>query len=234
MNPSSNESIPQARLQDRVDTNRIKLDNFPNCEANISVSPMKYNMGVSSRDDNVSPPSFNPNCIHISTRQLPTDDNHEFVDELLPFTLKLHACLNDAQFEGFEHIISWQNETLFKVHDVDAFSKLIMPRYFKSQTRYRSFQRQLNLYEFERITSGIFKGAYGHLLFHRGRRELCNKMKLIKIKGKKDSSSSPTSTPTKSDDGETGSEQPRQQPHRPQRLDRQREGSFEGRKFFPI
>jgi hypothetical protein len=105
MNPTSNESIPQARLQDRVDTNIITLDNFPNGEANISVSSVKYNMGVSSRDDNVSPPPFNPNCIHIIPRQLPTNDNHEFVDELLPFTFKLHACLNDAQFQGFEHII---------------------------------------------------------------------------------------------------------------------------------
>jgi hypothetical protein len=168
MNPTSNESIPQARLQDRVDTNRITLDNFSNGEANISVSSVKYNMGVSYRDNNVSPPPFNPNCIDIIPRKLPTNGNHE----LLPFTLKLHAYLNDVQFQGFEHIISWHTENLFRVRDVDAFSKLIMPRYFKSQTMYKSFQRQLNLYEFERITSGIFKGAYRHVLFRWGRREL--------------------------------------------------------------
>jgi len=59
-----------------------------------------------------------------------------------------------------------------------------MPIYF-NQTKFASFQRQLNLYGFRRITQGRDKGAYYHESFLRGRRILCQHMKRQKIKGTK-------------------------------------------------
>jgi HSF-type DNA-binding len=51
------------------------------------------------------------------------------------------------------------------------------------QTRYTSFQRQLNIYEFERITDGPDKNAYHSPSFLRGRYELTFRMKRNVLKG---------------------------------------------------
>ena len=58
----------------------------------------------------------------------------------LPFPYKLYQMLSDADQEGFQDIVSWNaTGTSFKVHDSVAFTKTIIPKYFK-QTRYKSFQ----------------------------------------------------------------------------------------------
>ena len=51
------------------------------------------------------------------------------------------------------------------------------------QTKFASFQRQLNLYGFRRITTGKDKGGYYHELFLRGRTLLALKMQRTKVKG---------------------------------------------------
>jgi hypothetical protein len=70
--------------------------------------------------------------------------------------------LNDAHIRDFEDIVSWipaetEVTSVFKVHDKTKFEESILPKYFSS-TKYRSFQRQLNLYRFARQDK---KGEYG-------------------------------------------------------------------------
>lgn len=101
------------------------------------------------------------------------------------FPEKLHFMLSDVAKDGLDHIVSWQwHGRSFMVHDQEAFVKRMLPlyvsmkmirvcellskysnratdwahRYFQ-QHSYASFQRQLNLYEFRRITSGRDKGS---------------------------------------------------------------------------
>jgi hypothetical protein len=100
------------------------------------------------------------------------------------FPWRLHDMLFAAAREGFENIVSWQPcGSAFKVHDILIFTEAILPRYFKT-TMYKSFQRQLNIYGFRRLTSGSQKGAYTHELLIRGKPEVCRCMVRTKIKKK--------------------------------------------------
>ena len=91
--------------------------------------------------------------------------------------------LVDAEMSDFHHIVSWMpHGKAFRVHKTHEFAKTIMPRYFK-QTQYKSFQRQLHIYGFHRITQGVDKGAYYHDMFIRGNKNISLRMIRRKIKG---------------------------------------------------
>mmetsp|Transcript_29776 Transcript_29776/g.61902 ORF Transcript_29776/g.61902 Transcript_29776/m.61902 type:complete len:502 (-) Transcript_29776:310-1815(-) len=101
----------------------------------------------------------------------------------VPFPTKLHVMLSKVEEEGLGHVVSWQpHGRCFAVHDPKAFVENIMPKYFR-QSKLTSFQRQLNLYGFCRLTSGTDRGAYYHELFLRHRLFLCQRMTRIRIKG---------------------------------------------------
>jgi hypothetical protein len=58
----------------------------------------------------------------------------------MPFPYKLFQMLKDADDKGLRHFVTWNaSGKSFKVHDSAAFTKYIVPKYFK-QTRYKSFQ----------------------------------------------------------------------------------------------
>jgi len=68
------------------------------------------------------------------------------------------------------------------VHDKEAFTQQIMPRYFETST-WKSFQRNINLWNFHTIRKGNNKGYTTHPSFRRGRVQLCNEMTRVRVKG---------------------------------------------------
>ena len=92
------------------------------------------------------------------------------------FPTKLHELLEEAEAKGHSNIISWcPDGKSFKIHDPQGMVSVIA-EYFR-QTKYKSLLRQLQGYNFKRVTSGQNKGNVSHPLFLRGRLELCTQMK---------------------------------------------------------
>jgi hypothetical protein len=124
--------------------------------------PVTYNYGARSGENVVPEPS--------SAEKTGRNGGD---DERFPF--KLYDILEDASAEGFDHIISWvPNGNGFKLHDREAFKKTIVARYFR-HIHYKSFIRQLNIYDFQRQEGE--RGSYFHNYFVRGDRFLCKYMK---------------------------------------------------------
>ena len=101
----------------------------------------------------------------------------------VPFPEKLHQMLDDVEKNGMTDIVSFfPHGRAFAIHKPVQFVSDIMPKFFK-QSRFTSFQRQVNLYGFRRITQGPDSGGYYHELFLQGRPGLCINMKRTKVKG---------------------------------------------------
>eukprot|EP00534_Pseudo-nitzschia_fraudulenta_P001862 CAMPEP_0201129996 /NCGR_PEP_ID=MMETSP0850-20130426/38526_1 /ASSEMBLY_ACC=CAM_ASM_000622 /TAXON_ID=183588 /ORGANISM="Pseudo-nitzschia fraudulenta, Strain WWA7" /LENGTH=492 /DNA_ID=CAMNT_0047399621 /DNA_START=222 /DNA_END=1700 /DNA_ORIENTATION=+ len=110
--------------------------------------------------------------------------NKKTVDRELrqPFPVKVYEMLEHAEAKQFSHIVSWnENGSGFMVHDKDHFTKEIVPHYF-NLTKYKSFQRQLSLYGFQRVTGGCKKGLRYHEKLRKGELELVRQMKPVGYK----------------------------------------------------
>eukprot|EP01083_Nonionella_stella_P112191 329705_1 len=74
-------------------------------------------------------------------------------------------------------IVSWNADgKSFCIHQNADFSNKVLPRYFR-HSKLTSFQRQLNLYGFQRIHVGPLEGAYHHPKFQRDNFSLISGMK---------------------------------------------------------
>jgi hypothetical protein len=119
------------------------------------------------------------------------------VNHNIPFPWKLHELLDVAEADGFTNIVSWlPDESSFRVHDVEKFVEHIMKLFFK-QTKYKSFQRQLNMWGFDRLLNGPGKGGYSHNYFIRGKPSLCCHMTRLKVKGTGARGVAPSPPPSK-------------------------------------
>jgi hypothetical protein len=99
-----------------------------------------------------------------------------------PFPWKVYEMLQDAESLGFDDIVSWNERgDGFKVHDVKRFTNEIIGKYF-NQSKYKSFQRQLSLYGFERCTEGHNKGLRFHDKLRKSNKMLCRQMKPVGYK----------------------------------------------------
>jgi HSF-type DNA-binding len=100
------------------------------------------------------------------------------------FPNKLYDMLMRAEEDGIAHIISFApHGRAIQIHDSKALVSLL-PKYF-TLSKIASFQRQLNLYGFGRLTKGPDRGCYYHEYFLRGRvhEHLLEKMQRTKVKG---------------------------------------------------
>jgi len=101
----------------------------------------------------------------------------------VPFPTKLHVMLSKVEAEGLTDIVSWQpHGRCFVIHKPREFVDQVMPEYFR-QSKLTSFQRQLNLYGFRRLTAGPDRGGYYHEMFLKHKLFLCRDMTRIRIKG---------------------------------------------------
>jgi len=73
--------------------------------------------------------------------------------------------------------ISWSDSgRAFRILDVNLFSKVVLPRYFRT-SKFSSFQRNLNLYGFSKIRRGPDTDQYAHPSFLRGYPELLGQLR---------------------------------------------------------
>ena len=113
------------------------------------------------------------NCLFYSLESTKTKKNNVLFPQRL--RLMLQSPLSDGAISWLPHGRS------FLVLDIDRFVDL-MGQYFNS-TNFKSFRRQLNLWDFKRITTGPDTGAYYNQLFLRGMPNLAKRMSLMKKKG---------------------------------------------------
>jgi hypothetical protein len=104
------------------------------------------------------------------------------VGAIEPFPEKLHRMLREVETAGQTDVISFINNGRgFAIHKPDAFFKTIVPLYFR-HSRLSSFKRQLNLYGFEQINIGPYRGGYYHEMFSRDNPEMCRRMRRVAVK----------------------------------------------------
>lgn len=101
------------------------------------------------------------------------------------FPWKCHEMLSAVEMEGLQHVVSWcPHGRAFKVFNRSLFTELILPRFFEMK-KYPSFQRQLNLYGFQRISKGPDKDASYHPMFLKGQPDLIDNITRVQINGKR-------------------------------------------------
>jgi len=131
---------------------------------------------ISPNTNDASPPAASTNrCVR---RKFNSNNKKEM--KIGHFPTKLYRMLEDMEQFGDKRVISWSNDGLFfVVYQPKVFAESWMKQYF-NQSKYKSFQRQLNFYNFQRATHGKILGVYSHPLFRRGHMETLNKIRRIK------------------------------------------------------
>jgi len=83
------------------------------------------------------------------------------------FPRKLYEILDNES----EDVIAWTDSGCsFVIKDMETFVTSVLMKYFRHQ-KFSSFQRQLNLYGFRKISKGTETGAYCHEYFARNQTE---------------------------------------------------------------
>jgi hypothetical protein len=78
---------------------------------------------------------------HENDEEASSDCGGNAAREMEAFPVLLHRMLGEMEAEGNGHIISWNPDgKSFTIYQPKVFVDTIMPRWFKNQTRYKSFQ----------------------------------------------------------------------------------------------
>jgi hypothetical protein len=95
-----------------------------------------------------------------------------------PFPRKLMYMMDKED----SSVVHWlPHGDAFKIRDHEKLVAEILPKYF-GHIKFTSFERQLHVYGFRRITKGPDTGAFRHEMFRRNRPDLCAQMKRSKRK----------------------------------------------------
>jgi len=160
-----------------------RLGNDP--MAVVTVDPAPPIVTMTTCDENSVRIEPATSCIHssdVNVTNLSTPKKAVDKELRQPFPVKVYEMLENAEKKEFSHIVSWNAAgTGFMVHDKDHFTKEIVPHYF-NLTKYKSFQRQLSLYGFQRVTVGPNKGLRYHEKLRKGLLELVRQMKPVGYK----------------------------------------------------
>lgn len=99
------------------------------------------------------------------------------------FPAKLYRMIFEMDKEGRSDVISFlPHGKAFAIHQEDVFIAEVLPRYF-TNCQLPSFQKQLNLYGFHKITVGKDKGKlrYFHASFLKGKPSLTEKIQRRRV-----------------------------------------------------
>jgi len=167
-----------------------------------STSPTYFSVGSSSQPSNITSTTSKSKKMPRSTPNSrrpalafkgPTPE----VAQQLRFPWKLHLLLERCEYEHQQKRIAAAADNspvqdmpiswlpcgkAFKVHDKERFVQEIMPSFFGTQS-FKTFQRNLNLWGFTRVSKGPQKDVCSHPLFLKGFPAVCQSMKRIVLKG---------------------------------------------------
>eukprot|EP00546_Thalassionema_frauenfeldii_P005960 CAMPEP_0178913690 /NCGR_PEP_ID=MMETSP0786-20121207/10986_1 /TAXON_ID=186022 /ORGANISM="Thalassionema frauenfeldii, Strain CCMP 1798" /LENGTH=321 /DNA_ID=CAMNT_0020586467 /DNA_START=174 /DNA_END=1139 /DNA_ORIENTATION=- len=99
------------------------------------------------------------------------DNDEDDVTKIFP--QKLMGMLADP--ESHDSVAWLPHGRSFVITDRDKFSDVVLPKYFR-KTKYASFTRKLNRWNFKRVPKGPDAGAYYHEFFQRDKEAMCIQM----------------------------------------------------------
>ncbi len=124
-----------------------------------------------------------PSALELALKQQGITQSDQLRSTQFPF--RLHNMLDEAERCGHAHIVSWcPGGDSFKIHKPAKLIQ-VLQRYFR-QSKFKSFLRQLQGYNFKRITRGKDQGVVSHPLFLRGRRSVSTLMRRKRVGPKPD------------------------------------------------
>ena len=188
MNPLGNKIETKRLLSNSKEKKVTEVRTIPNEDQTIttrtaqsSIREKKINL-----EAKISSNIISSNYNYIDYSRFPPGHFHVYRPKrggaAIPFPIRLHYVLTSTK-SSLNPCISWRcHGRAFKVNDPNHFAKHTLRECFR-QSKMASFQRQLNLYGFRRITKGVDSGSYYHPMFLQHRPDLCMAMKREKIKG---------------------------------------------------
>jgi hypothetical protein len=132
----------ECKYQDYSRLNR-RWDALRHRSSNMSILDIKGGSTISVRQMEASKSGTNsPSSIPV-----PVAEHAPFCN----FPNKLHKLLEYAHDQGSENIVSWTPDgTSFCIHNSEAFMDELAPKFFPSQSSFRSFERMVNIWGFVR------------------------------------------------------------------------------------
>lgn len=108
-----------------------------------------------------------------SSPPLTTMNENDEDDVTKIFPQKLMDMLADP--ESHDSVAWLPHGRAFVITDREKFSDVVLPKYFR-KTKYASFTRKLNRWNFKRVPKGPDAGAYYHEFFQRDKEAMCIQM----------------------------------------------------------